>query len=157
MTGVIPLDVPLMAAVTGAYFVAVLVAIGAAARGALRIDPAAALRAGVACGVLAGLREPAVPVSNAGQLGLRSRYGIHERGRRDRSSGPLAGMRWSMESPGYYRARHDRNQVRYWLSRPPAERLAQAEAYRRRVFGEGPYTLTRTFKWLPSVVTSPDE
>jgi predicted permease len=44
VTGVIPLDVTLMAAVTGAYFVAVLMAIGAAARGALRIDPAAALR-----------------------------------------------------------------------------------------------------------------
>ena len=44
VTGVIPLDAPLMAAVTGAYFVAVLMAIGAAARGALRIDPAAALR-----------------------------------------------------------------------------------------------------------------
>jgi predicted permease len=44
VTGVMPLDAPLIAAVTGAYFVAVLMAIGAAARGALRIDPAAALR-----------------------------------------------------------------------------------------------------------------
>ena len=72
-------------------------------------------------------------------------------------AGPLAGMRWSLESPDDHWARHDREQVRYWLSRPPAERLAQAEDYRRRVFGEGPYTLTRTFKWLPSVVSSQDE
>jgi hypothetical protein len=77
-------------------------------------------------------------------------------GNRDGSSGPLAGMRWSLESPEDHWARHDRDQVRYWLSRPAAERLAQADAYRTRVFGEGPYTLTRTFKWLPSVVT-PDE
>ena len=73
------------------------------------------------------------------------------------SPGPLAGMRWALESPDDHWARHDREQVRYWLSRPPAERLAQAEKYRMRVYGEGPYTLRRTFKWLPSVVSSPDE
>ena len=66
-------------------------------------------------------------------------------------------MHWSLESPDNHWARHDREQLRYWLSRPPAERLAQAEGYRARVFGEGPYTLTRTFKWLPSVVPSQDE
>ena len=64
-------------------------------------------------------------------------------------------MRWALESPEDHGARHDRDQVRYWLSRPPAERLAQAESYRVRAFGEGPYTLTPTFKWLPSVVVTP--
>lgn len=73
------------------------------------------------------------------------------------TSGALAGMRWSLESPDDHFARHDREQVRYWLSRPPAERLAQAEAYRVRVFGEGPFSLTRRFRWLPSVISSPDE
>jgi hypothetical protein len=76
---------------------------------------------------------------------------------RDRIPGPLAGMRWVLESPGDHWARHDRAQVRYWLSRPPAERLAQAASYRMRVYGEGPYAFRRTFKWLPSVVASPDE
>jgi hypothetical protein len=77
--------------------------------------------------------------------------------KRDRTAGPLAGMRWVLESPDDHWTRHDREQVRYWLSRPPAERLAQAESYRMRVFGEGPYRLTRTFRWLPSVVASEDE
>lgn len=45
VTGVIPLDVTLTTVVTGAYLVVVCVAIAAAARGALRIDPAVALRA----------------------------------------------------------------------------------------------------------------
>jgi len=71
-------------------------------------------------------------------------------------AGPLAGLRWSLESPEDHWTRHDREQVRYWRSRPPAERLAQAEAYRIRVFGEGPYTLVHTFKWLPCVVSSDD-
>jgi hypothetical protein len=75
-------------------------------------------------------------------------------GKSDRPFGPLAGMRWSLESPDDHWVRHDREQVRYWLSRPPAERLAHAEGYRVRVYGEGPYTLTRTFKWLPSVVST---
>lgn len=66
-------------------------------------------------------------------------------------------MRWSLESPGDHWARHDREQVRYWLSRPPAERLARADSYRMRVYGEGPYTLTRTFKWLPPVVPAQNE
>lgn len=77
--------------------------------------------------------------------------------RRDRTPGPLAGMRWALESPDDHWARHDREQVRYWLSRPPAERLARADSYRMRVYGEGPYTLRRSFKWLPSMVSSPDE
>jgi hypothetical protein len=73
------------------------------------------------------------------------------------ASGPLTGMRWSLESPGDHWARHDREQVRYWLSRPPAERLARADSYRMRVYGEGPYTLMRTFKWLPPVVPAQNE
>ena len=71
-----------------------------------------------------------------------------------RSAGPLTGMSWSLESPEEHWGRHDRDQVRYWLSRPPSERLARAEEYRVRVFGEGPYTLSLTFKMLPSIVSS---
>jgi hypothetical protein len=77
--------------------------------------------------------------------------------RRDHTSGPLTGMRWVLESPDDHWARHDREQVRYWLSRPPAERLARAASYRMRVYREGPYTLRRTCQWLPSVVSSPHE
>ena len=80
-----------------------------------------------------------------------------EPGKHDRRSGPLAGMRWSLESADTHWARHDREQLRYWLSRPPAERLAQAERYRTRVYGEGLYALIRPFKWLPSVVSSQDD
>jgi hypothetical protein len=75
----------------------------------------------------------------------------------DRPAGPLAGMTWSLESPDQHWARHDREQVRYWLSRPPAERLAQAERYRVRVFGEGPYALLPTHAWLPPVALAADE
>jgi len=71
-----------------------------------------------------------------------------------RSAGPLTGMSWSLESPEEHWTRHDRAQVRYWLSRPSSERLARAEDYRVRVFGEGPYTLALTFKMLPSIVSS---
>jgi putative ABC transport system permease protein len=45
VTGVIPLDAMLMIVVTGAYLAVVFLAIAAAARRALRIDPAVALRA----------------------------------------------------------------------------------------------------------------
>ena len=71
-----------------------------------------------------------------------------------RSAGPLTGMSWSLESPEEHWTRHDRDQVRYWLSRSPSERLARAAEYRVRVFGEGPYTLARSFQMLPSVVSS---
>ena len=66
-------------------------------------------------------------------------------------------MTWSLESGDDHWDRHDREQVKYWLSRPPAERLAQADAYRVRVFGEGPYALSRTCRWLPSVVSRSEE
>jgi hypothetical protein len=45
VAGVSPLAAPLMVLVTGSYFLVVLLAIAAAARGAARIDPALALRA----------------------------------------------------------------------------------------------------------------
>jgi hypothetical protein len=65
-------------------------------------------------------------------------------------------MTWSLESHEEHWARHDREQVRYWLSRPFAERLAQAEAYRVRVLGAGPHVLARTFTLLPSVASTED-
>jgi len=70
---------------------------------------------------------------------------------------PLAGMPWSMESPEDHWARHDRVQVRYWLSVPFEERLRQAERYRVRVLGEGPFTLAPTLTLLPSAVPIEDE
>jgi len=45
VTGIVPLNVSLMTLIPGVYLAVVCLAIGAAARGALRIDPAAALRA----------------------------------------------------------------------------------------------------------------
>ncbi len=44
VTGVLPLQPSLMSVVTASYFVVVVIVIGIASRGALRIDPAAALR-----------------------------------------------------------------------------------------------------------------
>ncbi len=66
---------------------------------------------------------------------------------------PLAGLRWSLESAGEHEARHDRDQLRYWLAQPADRRLAQAEAYRVRMCGEGPYRLGTTMRVLPSVVS----
>jgi len=68
------------------------------------------------------------------------------------SAGPLAGMRGRLESPEAHWAGHDQAQLRYWLAQPVQERLAQAERYRVRQFGEGPHLFPRTFKLLPSVV-----
>jgi predicted lipid-binding transport protein (Tim44 family) len=65
---------------------------------------------------------------------------------------PLAGMRGRLESADEHWAHHDRIQLRYWLTQPVEERLAQAERYRVRRFGEGPHALPRTFQLLPSVV-----
>jgi len=45
VNGVVPLDAALTAAVSAGYLLVVVLAIGAAARGALRIDPVVALRA----------------------------------------------------------------------------------------------------------------
>jgi hypothetical protein len=41
-----------------------------------------------------------------------------------------SGVPWAFESPEAHWAEHDRRQVRYWRSRPPAERLARAAHYR---------------------------
>jgi putative ABC transport system permease protein len=45
VTGVLPLELPLMTAILAAYFLVVALVVAVAARGALRIDPVAALRA----------------------------------------------------------------------------------------------------------------
>lgn len=69
----------------------------------------------------------------------------------------LTGLRWSLESADEHDQQHDRSQVRYWLSRPADERLAQAEAYRVRVSGAGPHALVGTIQWLPSVVDGEEQ
>ncbi len=43
---------------------------------------------------------------------------------------PSSGTRWAFEAPEAHWADHDARQVRYWRSRPPEERLAQAAHYR---------------------------
>jgi hypothetical protein len=43
---------------------------------------------------------------------------------------PSSGIPWAFESPEAHWAEHDGRQVRYWRSRPPAERLARAAHYR---------------------------
>lgn len=48
---------------------------------------------------------------------------------------PVTGTAWAFEPPEVHWAEHDRRHLEYWLSRPPAERLAQAAAYRVRVHG----------------------
>ncbi len=65
---------------------------------------------------------------------------------------PLAGIRGRLESPEEHWVRHDRAQLRYWLTQSVEERLAQAERYRVRRFGDGPVEFPRTFTLLPSVV-----
>lgn len=51
------------------------------------------------------------------------------------SSGVDAGVPWSFESPDEHWQHHDRRQVAYWRTRPPAERLERAAYYRWRVHG----------------------
>lgn len=48
---------------------------------------------------------------------------------------PETGLSWSFETPEAHWASHDGREVAYWLSRTPAERLGQADAYRVRVHG----------------------
>jgi hypothetical protein len=57
-----------------------------------------------------------------------------------RTSGvdPDSGLAWAVEPPHVHWAEHDARLVAYWRSRPPAERLAQAAAYRLRVHGPVP-------------------
>jgi hypothetical protein len=43
---------------------------------------------------------------------------------------PSSGIPWAFETPEAHWSGHDGRQVRYWRSRPPAERLARAAHYR---------------------------
>jgi hypothetical protein len=47
----------------------------------------------------------------------------------------VSGLAWAIEAPEAHWAAHDSRLVAYWRSRPPAERLAEAAAYRVRVHG----------------------
>jgi hypothetical protein len=46
-----------------------------------------------------------------------------------------SGLAWAVEPAEVHWAEHDRRLVAYWRSRPAAERLAEASAYRTRVHG----------------------
>lgn len=46
------------------------------------------------------------------------------------------GLSWAFESPDQHWREHGARQLRYWLSRSPEERLAQAAAYRTHVHGD---------------------
>lgn len=65
----------------------------------------------------------------------------------------VSGVAWAFEAPGRHWADHDRRQVCYWLSRPPAERLAQAAEYRVRVYG----LLTDPRPWTMRFIDSASE
>jgi len=54
---------------------------------------------------------------------------------RTRGTDPQSGLAWAVEAPDTHWAEHDGRLVAYWRSRPAAERLAQAAAYRVRVHG----------------------
>jgi hypothetical protein len=62
---------------------------------------------------------------------------------------PSSGTSWAFEDPQQHWADHDERQVRYWRSRPPAERLAQAERYRFRRHGHLPEPAVWTWRFLP--------
>ena len=55
----------------------------------------------------------------------------------------------AIEEPAAHWAEHDRRLVRYWRSRTPAERLAQAAAYRVRVHGETADPDEWTWRFVP--------
>jgi hypothetical protein len=61
-----------------------------------------------------------------------------------------SGLTWEFEEPATHWAEHDRRLVRYWRSRPPGERLAQAAAYRLRVHGETPDPDPWTWRFVPA-------
>lgn len=61
---------------------------------------------------------------------------------------PVSGIAWRFEAPEAHWAAHDGREVAYWLSRPPAERLAQAAEYRRRVHGSAPRAFVRSFRFV---------
>ncbi|MBI3491596.1 MAG: hypothetical protein HY047_07445 [Acidobacteria bacterium] len=51
-------------------------------------------------------------------------------------SGVDAGTPWAFEPADEHWRLHDQREVAYWCSRPPEERLAQAQHYRERVHGQ---------------------
>jgi len=59
-------------------------------------------------------------------------------------------MPWAVEAPDTHWAEHDARLVTYWRSRPAAERLAQAAAYRLRVHGLVAAPSTWTWQLLPA-------
>jgi hypothetical protein len=58
-------------------------------------------------------------------------------------------LAWAFEDPPRHWAEHDRRLAAYWQSRSPAERLAQAAAYRVRVHGETPEPDPWTWTFVP--------
>lgn len=48
---------------------------------------------------------------------------------------PTSGLKWAVEPAEIHWAEHDARLVTYWRSRPAAERLEQAGAYRVRIHG----------------------
>jgi hypothetical protein len=62
---------------------------------------------------------------------------------------PSSGLAWAFEDPRVHRDQHDERHVRYWRSRSPAERLAQADAYRVRVHGYRPEPTVWAWKFVP--------
>lgn len=69
-----------------------------------------------------------------------------------RGRDPESGLSWAFEAPDVHWTQHDARQVSYWRSRPPAERLAQAAWYRRRLWHDStPSGTTMTWTWVPPV------
>ena len=62
---------------------------------------------------------------------------------------PATKMSWTLEDPETHWAEHDVRERAYWLSRPPAERLAQAAEYRYRQHGDLPEPTVWTWRLLP--------
>jgi hypothetical protein len=60
-----------------------------------------------------------------------------------------SGLAWAFEEPAVHWAEHDTREVLHWRSRPAAERLAQAAAYRLRVHGRTPEPRLWTWKFVP--------
>ena len=74
-------------------------------------------------------REPAAPTRDGSREGRE----------------PSSGTPWAFESPEAHWAEHDGRQVRYWRSRPAAERLARAAHY--RVLRHGTHLEPAVWTW----------
>lgn len=61
----------------------------------------------------------------------------------------VTGTRWAFEPADDHWRLHDEREVGHWRSRPPAERLAQAAAYRLRVHGEVAPPAQWQWRFLP--------